>query len=437
MALYLRYAARSDVGLVRKGNEDSGYAGARLLAVADGMGGHAAGELASAMAVASFAEVAGEELDGTNALAVLGDVIDQASERIEEVIGQRPEFKGMGTTFTGLAWLADRLALVHVGDSRAYLYREGRLIQLTRDHTYVQTLVDSGQITAEEAISHPRRNLIMRAIDGVNPVEPDLSIRDLQPGDRYLLCTDGLSGVVPDAVIEDELSRGEPTGVVTRLVDLALENGAPDNVTVVVADVVDVPDRVGGEAAMPVVVGSASERRNREQLPNVPWPVDEQFDPDRTTPGTYPRGEDGLLVDDDYVEWELPEPSPWYKNWIVLTAAAVALVLALVTAISLWWISNQWYVGVYDGRVAVYQGVPGSIGPMPLQRLNQETAIEVADLPVLDQQRVEQSIGVSSQQQAVGTVAELDARAQACRSDEPPPGCPAAQLLPSDPGGSA
>lgn len=426
MALYLRYAARSDIGLVRKGNEDSGFAAAQLLAVADGMGGHAAGELASAMAVASFAEVADEDLDQTNALSVLGDVVDQASERIEEVIRDRPEFKGMGTTFTGLAWLEDRLALVHVGDSRAYLYRDGELVQLTRDHTYVQTLVDSGQISAEEALTHPRRNLIMRAIDGVNPVEPDLSIRDLKPGDRYLLCTDGLSGVVPDAVLASELRRGEPTGVVARLVDLALENGAPDNVTVVVADVVEVPNAVRDGESQPVVVGAASERRNREQLPNVPWPVDEQFDPDRGTEAQTTTATLEATAQQEYPgEPADVGPLPWYRNWLVLAVAAAALLLAIFTAVSLWWISNQWYVGVYDERVAVFQGVPGSIGPIPMQRLNQETAINVADLPLIDQQRLEQSIATSSQEAAVSTVSALDARAQECLSDEPPAGCPA------------
>ena len=145
------------------------------------MGGHAAGELASAMAVASFAEVADAKLSEADALSVLGDAVDLSSERISEIISSEPQFQGMGTTFTGLARLEDRLALVHVGDSRAYRFRDGELIQLTKDHTYVQTLVDSGQITKDEAATHPRRNLIMKAIDGIHIVEPDLSIFTCRP----------------------------------------------------------------------------------------------------------------------------------------------------------------------------------------------------------------------------------------------------------------
>lgn len=418
MALVMRYAARSDVGVVRKQNEDSGYAGQYLLAVADGMGGHAAGELASATAIASFAEAADGPLDEADALSVLGDAVDLASDRIADFIANHPEFQGMGTTFTGLAWLGDRLGLVHVGDSRAYLLRDGELVQLSHDHTYVQTLVDAGQITQEEAATHPRRNLIMRAIDGIHTVEPDLSIRDLKPGDRYLLCSDGLSGVVPEDMIKQVLSRGDPTGTVTTLVDLALEGGAPDNVTVVVADVYEAPDDTPLREELPVVVGAAAEPKNRERLPRVPWPIDEQRDPD-AVPGAE----------------SLAEPIPvqetthrsWWRNGIAVVAVVIILAFALIGAGLMYWVSAQWYVGSYRGNVTIFQGVPGEIGPVPLQRVNLETGIAVADLPTFDQQRVKQSIVVSSQDQAINTVAELDSRAQQCRSPEPPVGCPTSE----------
>lgn len=426
MVLGLRYAARSDVGSVRPGNEDSGYAGSWLLAVADGMGGHAAGELASAIAVATFAEVADAKMDGAEALSVLGDAVDKSSERIADVIAAEPQFQGMGTTFTGLAWLQDRLALVHVGDSRAYRYRDGELVQLTKDHTYVQTLVDSGQITREEAAVHPRRNLIMRAIDGVHAVEPDLSISDLQVGDRYLLCSDGLSGVVSDEVMARELSSGDPTGAVGRLVDAAIEGGAPDNVTVVVAEVIEVPEGLAGTAAIPVVVGAAGEARNRRKLPHVPWPVDEQFDPEVGN-GTALNPSQPAPAPD-----EGEQARPFWRNSAVLVAGIVLIVFALFGGALLLWISTQWYVGAASGNVAIYQGVPGDLGPIPLQRVSRETAIAVADLPMLDQQRVEQSILVDDQEQAISTVAELDARAQECRSDSPPEGCP-----PQEPGSDA
>ncbi|MGB0244863.1 MAG: PP2C family protein-serine/threonine phosphatase, partial [Candidatus Nanopelagicales bacterium] len=229
----LRFAARSDVGLVRAGNEDSGYAGPRLLMVADGMGGHAAGELASAVAIATVADLDVHPPSPSELLNALTDAIDSTGETINAIINEEPDLTGMGTTVTGLYWLGSRVAIVHVGDSRAYLFRDHELVQLTHDHTYVQTLVDAGRITEEQAATHPKRSLLMRALDGMNPVEADLSVREARTGDRYLLCSDGLSGVVDSADIAGALTMSDPTGCVTRLVDLALERGAPDNVTVV------------------------------------------------------------------------------------------------------------------------------------------------------------------------------------------------------------
>jgi len=226
MPLSLRYAARSDVGLVRPGNEDSGYAGTCLLAVADGMGGHAAGELASAAAIATLSSLDDDPPSSNEALASLADAVDRIGASIGNVVATDPELSGMGTTATGLFWMSGRIALVHVGDSRAYLLRDGELMQMTHDHTYVQTLVDAGRITAEEATIHPRRSLLMRALDGNTPVEADLSVREARLGDRYLLCSDGLTSVVPDEAIAQILLQHDPTGCVTALVDAALENGA-------------------------------------------------------------------------------------------------------------------------------------------------------------------------------------------------------------------
>ena len=180
----LRFAARSDVGLVRAGNEDSGYAGPRLLMVADGMGGHAAGELASAVAIATVADLDVHPPSSSELLNALTDAIDSTGETINAIINEEPDLTGMGTTVTGLYWLGSRVAIVHVGDSRAYLFRDHELVQLTHDHTYVQTLVDAGRITEEQAATHPKRSLLMRALDGMNPVEADLSVREARTGDR-------------------------------------------------------------------------------------------------------------------------------------------------------------------------------------------------------------------------------------------------------------
>ena len=417
MTLTMRYAARSDVGLVRQGNEDSGFASPNLLVVADGMGGHAAGELASATAVATFAEVADAPLPESGAVEMLEDAVDVAGERIGDIIATQPEFQGMGTTVTAVAWLGEQIAVAHVGDSRAYLLRDGELAQITKDHTYVQSLVDAGRITAEEANTHPRRNLIMRAIDGVHNVDVDVSVQDLRAGDRLMLCSDGLSGVVPDDVLAEVLSTGEPTGTVIHLLDLALDAGAPDNVTILVADVVEV-DAPETMPERPVVVGAAGEPYNRARLPQVPWPEDQQPDPTTSAP---PHPAPTPEPD------EADAPPSVRKTWIRVALGVVVAVLMFfaVAGVSLIiWIQAQWYVGAYDGSVAIYRGVPGTLGPIGLQGLEQATGIDVATLPTFDQDRVQLGIRVSSRDQAVSTVSELDARSQECQSASPPAGCP-------------
>lgn len=425
----LRYAARSDVGLRRPGNEDSGFADNSMLIVADGMGGHAAGELASAMAVATFAEMADDEMASDEALEHLAEGVDLLSERIGDVIAAEPSNQGMGTTLTGLVWLGERMAVVHVGDSRAYLLRDGVLDQITKDHTYVQSLVDAGEITAEEATRHPRRNLLNRAVDGIHVVEADLSMREARQGDRYLLCTDGLSGVVPDEQLAEVLrGHSDPTGAVTRLVDMALEGGAPDNVTVVVADVG--PGDSG--STDPVVVGAAGEPANRARLPHVPWPVDEQLDPD----DPQPRGMRASLDPADSgtagTTPAQPASSPAgssggrrTRRVVLGVIGAVLLVFAALGALLVGWLANQYYVADYAGSVAVYRGVPGSLGPVPLQRLSEQTDIEVDSLPSYAQTRVSSGIFASSQQRADEVVAELRNDAATCRTDPATPGCPA------------
>lgn len=422
----LRYAARSDVGLRRPGNEDSGFADNTMLIVADGMGGHAAGELASAMAVATFAEISDDEVAPDEVLEYLASGVDLLSERIGDVISAEPSNQGMGTTLTGLAWMGERMAVVHVGDSRAYLLRDGILDQITKDHTYVQSLVDAGEITAEEATRHPRRNLLNRAIDGIHTVEADLSMRETRPGDRYLLCTDGLSGVVPDDSLAEVLrTDSDPTGAVTRLVDMALEAGAPDNVTVVVADISAVDE---APAADPVVVGAAGERQNRAKLPNVPWPVDEQLDPDDPQPRGARPSLDALEPPQESSEMpsQAVAATPVHRTRRVVLAVVAVLVglLALVGALLAGWLTNQWYVASSNGQVAIFRGVPGNLGPIPLQRLDEQTEVAVATLPSYAQTRVESGIITSSQERAIQAVTELRNEAAACQVNPAEPGCP-------------
>ena len=239
MTLVLRYAVRSDVGLLREGNEDSAYAGPRLLAVADGMGGHAAGEVASSLTIASIAELDSEQPSG-DMLTALASAVTTANARLQEKIIANPAVEGMGTTLTALLWDDGQAAVCHIGDSRGYLLRDGEIYQITHDHTLVQSLVDEGRISADDVSTHPQRSLLLRALDGRSVAEPDLSVHDSLPGDRYLLCSDGLTTVVSAAAIRGALSApGDPEQAVSRLIDLANEAGGPDNIACVVADVTE------------------------------------------------------------------------------------------------------------------------------------------------------------------------------------------------------
>jgi len=453
VTLHLRYAAKSDVGLIREGNEDSGYAGPALLMVADGMGGHAAGELASAIAVATVADLDVHPPTAGEVLSQLGDAIADVGDEIASVIAADPDLTGMGTTVTGIFWMGERIAVVHVGDSRAYLLRDGLLSQITHDHTYVQTLVDAGRITEEEAMIHPRRSLLMRALDGLNPVEADLSVREARHGDRYMLCTDGLSGVLTSDEIAGLLASGDPTGGVTRLVDLALERGAPDNVTVVIADVVEVPDSspdvpVITETFAPVVVGAAGEPRVRVRLPGVRFPDDAQPDPDRPeTPAPVvggPPTEPQPLIDAEIVvpaalaaqrksqdEQDKRARSrsrrrPWLLVGALVLIAALLVGVGFIVARS--WLSSQWFIAVNGsagtGTVGVYRGVQGSLLGAPLSTLWSDSGLQVGTLPYFDQELVSKTIPAANEVDAQRIVTELQTRAAQCQTLQPPTGCP-------------
>ena len=263
MTLVLRYAVRSDVGLLREGNEDSAYAGPRLLAVADGMGGHAAGEVASSLTIASMAKL-DTEPPGGDMLAELAAAVAAANARLQEMIIANPAVEGMGTTLTALFWSDGHAAVCHIGDSRGYLLREGELYQITHDHTLVQSLVDEGRISVDDVSSHPQRSLLLRALDGRSIAEPDLSVHDSQVGDRYLLCSDGLSGVVSDEMLRETLATiDEPDGVTRQLIDLALRGGGPDNITCIVADVVDAASSRLSPTGTPIMAGAAANADQR------------------------------------------------------------------------------------------------------------------------------------------------------------------------------
>lgn len=350
MTLVLRYAARSDRGLVRANNEDSVYAGARLLALADGMGGHAAGEVASQLVIAALAHLDDDE-PGGDLLAKLDNAVRSGNGAIAAQVEAEPELEGMGTTLTAILFAGDRIGLVHIGDSRGYLLRDGELTQITKDDTFVQTLVDEGRITREEAHSHPQRSLIMRALTG-HEVEPTLTMREARAGDRYLLCSDGLSDPVSDETILEALQIPDVAEAAYRLIELALRGGGPDNVTVVVADVVD----YDYGQTQPILAGAVSGDEDQMTLPNTSA---------GRASAIRPRDESAKRV---APQPETPHRPRWSRRrTFVVAALAVLLVFAGLT-VGWWVIQRNYYVAEYNGRVSIVRGIQGTLLGVPLQR---------------------------------------------------------------------
>jgi protein phosphatase len=351
VTLVLRYAARSDRGLVRANNEDSVYAGARLLALADGMGGHAAGEVASQLVIAALAHLDDDE-PGGDLLAKLDEAVREGNSAIAAHVDHDPELEGMGTTLTAILFAGNKLGLVHVGDSRGYLLRDSELAQITKDDTFVQTLVDEGRITAEEAHSHPQRSLIMRALTG-HEVEPTLIMREARAGDRYLLCSDGLSDPVSQETILEALQIPDVAESADRLIELALRGGGPDNVTVVVADVVDYD--YGGQT-QPILAGAVSGDDDHIAPPNTAAGRASAISPRPIIPAK-------RVV----AEPESPEKRP--RSWRRMGLAAALLVILVVagSVVGYMIIRSYYYVTAHVGTVSVMRGVGGSLLGFPLQ----------------------------------------------------------------------
>jgi len=343
VTLVLRYAAHSDRGLVRANNEDSVYAGARLLALADGMGGHAAGEVASQLVIAALAHLDDDE-PGGDLLAKLDAAVRAGNAAIAAQVEMEPELEGMGTTLTAILFAGNRIGLVHIGDSRGYLLRDGELTQITKDDTFVQTLVDEGRITREEAHSHPQRSLIMRALTG-HEVEPTLTMREARAGDRYLLCSDGLSDPVSDETILEALQISDVSEAAYRLIELALRGGGPDNVTVVVADVVD----YDYGQTQPILAGAVSGEDDQLTLPN-------------TSAGRAsaigPRKEAAKRV---VPQAETASRPRWSRRRTAVVVTLVVLVALVGAGIGRAIIRSNYYVAEYNGLVAIMRGIQGSL----------------------------------------------------------------------------
>jgi protein phosphatase len=387
MTLSWRYAAASDVGLLRDGNEDSAFAGRRLLAVADGMGGHAAGEVASAAVIAALEQLDELGVDAGDPQEALREAVQEANANLRDMVAADSELQGMGTTVTAVLTDGDYTWLAHVGDSRAYLLRDGELHQLTRDHTFVQQLVDEGRIAPEDVSTHPQRSLITRALDGRDVVELDLDRLDLRPGDRLLLCSDGLSAVVSDASIAEVLRGSSPEEAVRGLVDLALRGGGPDNITCIVADAVE-----AGTAAGAVVAGAAGDGAPNE-APSArdganPATRAAALSARPTRRGRAEATEDGQDPRDRARRLRR-------RRRLVVAAVVIALLAAGATT-GYAWTQRQYYVGVADGQVAIYRGVDANIAGARLSHVAERVPLAVSTLPDFERKRVADGIHAKS-----------------------------------------
>ena len=415
MAIVTVSAAVSHVGKIRSNNQDSGFAGETLFAVADGMGGHAGGDVASALALQRLAEIDGEYGSAVDAEFALQEAIVAANAVLTETVYEHPELTGMGTTLSALVRVGHSVALAHIGDSRVYRLRDDVLTQITVDHTFVQRLVDSGRITPEEAKTHPRRSVLMRVLGDVDAApEVDLQVMDTRPGDRWMLCSDGLSGVVEQDDIEKILkNQVSPNDAANALVKESLDHGAPDNVTVVVVDVhqsletPEVEPVIVGSAASPIAFEQRTGRRTTRStnLAGIPGLRLHPRGPASTEPSHFEPGSEDYL--DELIEEDRRRSRRRKITWLV----GAILVIALV-AVGLWagyrWTQTRYYVGESDGYVSIYQGIQQGVGPISLSHVYQQTEIEADALTPYAQNQVEKTISADSVQDAREIVERLN-----------------------------
>jgi serine/threonine protein phosphatase PrpC len=479
MTLALRYAVRSDVGLLREGNEDSAYAGPHLLAVADGMGGHAAGEVASAATITTMASLDNDHVGGDLAGA-LADAVATANMRLQELIIADPATEGMGTTLTAILWSDGHAALCHIGDSRAYLLREGQFYQITHDHTLVQSLVDEGKITEDDVATHPHRSLLLRALDGRTVAEPDLSVHETMPGDRYLLCSDGLSGVVTEQTLHQTLrSVWDPDKAAIQLIELAIKGGGPDNITCIVADVIDTASATARPSRASTFAGAAANGAPTAGTrpgggpgngPGGPGPGGPNGPGGASGPGgpgrpnspatramhlTRTKPQPQLSETEDQRSWQGGEgfhpgygesaygqdeavpvatvgqsggyedepfpaarPQRHKRRWPIVSGVLVLLVLVLGGGLVVGWqyVRGQYYIGVQAGHVAVFRGVDQDVAGISLSSLVQSYPnLAVAQLDSDSQAQVSQTISYSSLQDAQSVIQRLQQQVTQCQ----------------------
>ena len=384
MAIKTVSFAASDIGRIRASNQDSGYAGYNLFFVADGMGGHAGVDIASALCTQRIATVDSVYESPEEASKALIDIVWEANGVLGATAQAHPELAGMGTTFSGIVFTRSKVTIGHIGDSRIYLARDGEVSQVTSDHTFVQRLVDTGRITAEEALVHPRRSVLMRVLGDVEEFpDVDTFTLDAKPGDRWLLCSDGLSGVVPPEIAERILlSKMDSQEASELLVGEALEFGAPDNVTVVVVDVIAaelqtdfVPSpRFVGSAANEVVI---EERKGSRTLRILnPLNLFELLKKAEDREGYVPES-------DAYLEKILRETKRriwWRKIRQLLTVLVLIAAVVVGVKFAYDYTQTRFYVGVLNDRVTIFKGVKESLGPLMLSSPYKQSDLSVAQL---------------------------------------------------------
>lgn len=425
----LHYSALSDVGRVRKNNQDSGYAGPWLLAVCDGVGGAARGDIASATAIGQLRRLDTPLTDTAadhhahDPEALLGEVsgaLHRAQDRIAELVDDDPALMGTSTCATIARFDGEQIAIGHVGDSRAYLLRGGVLQQLTRDHTFVQSLIDEGRITEDEARVHPHRHVILRALDGTTDLEPDLFVVPLQAGDRLFLCSDGACGFLDDAELAALLADGTPDYAAVELVRASLEAGSTDNVTCVVADVLD-----AGAAAeladdlaelQPLLVGSAAELRRR--LPRGRARMRGHTRPVETPESADPASAVGIdelpehAITADPIDPETfryaPRP-PERLHWLrIAMYTAITIGVVWVAGALAWsWSQEQYYVGEDAGDVVIFRGVNTDLPGLSLSTVYESSDLEVADLCSYEASQVADGLNADSLDDARSIVDNL------------------------------
>ncbi|WP_065571999.1 PP2C family protein-serine/threonine phosphatase [Microbacterium oleivorans] len=397
-------AAISHTGKVRSNNQDSGFSGSNLFVVADGMGGHAGGDIASSIAVHHLEGLDHAFPTPAEAERELREAIVDAAHVLVDTVAERPELAGMGTTVSAVLMVDDYAVIAHIGDSRVYLFRDGAFTQITTDHTFVQRLVDSGRITPEEARYHPRRSVLMRVLGdmGTDP-EVDAFIMQTQPGDRWLICSDGLCGVVDDAqtakVLRQDLAPGRTADM---LLKLALDAGAPDNVTIVLVDVGGRHPMYSGTAT---VVGSAATPKGIE-IPVARPARTGWFQTGRQAANEPSHFEPAAEYLEELIEEDRRRARRRRVWWFVGFIAIVAVIAAGVFA-GYAWTQSRYFVGADDDSVVIYRGIQQDIGPISLSTPFEDTDILLADLPAYQRQSVEQTISARSLADAQAIVDNL------------------------------